>query len=109
MHPSPGRLSANGQTVKRLASLAYELDETQVVGGPSWVDGSRFDIVAVWQQSGERIVWADERQRMQTLLADRFQLVTHREKRELTVFALVAGKKGRSSLRRSRSRMEPAI
>ena len=93
-HVTPGRLRANGQTLRRLAALAYELDESQVVGGPAWIAVDRYDIVATWPQTGPAINWNDDRTRMKTLLAERFQLVIHREERELRVLVLAVGKGG---------------
>jgi uncharacterized protein (TIGR03435 family) len=48
----------------------------------------------VTKQSGNDRSLAKTRQRLQTLLADRFQLRLRRETKELPVYALVAGKNG---------------
>ena len=91
-----GGLTATNQTVRNLIRNAYNIQPYQFVGGPSWIDEDRFDIVA---KMADADVPADGRPRpeplmarLQTLLADRFKLVVRREKREVRVFALVVAR-----------------
>jgi uncharacterized protein (TIGR03435 family) len=84
----PGRLTTNGITLRALVRAAYG-DEgismmTQVVGGPSWMDSDRFDIVAT-APSGSTI----NMKMLQALLVERFGLASHRETREMPVFDMV--------------------
>ena len=59
---------------------------SKVIGIPDWTITERFDINA--RAAGP--ITADERRlMMQALLADRFKLVARREKREVTVLALM--------------------
>src|SRR5688572_3969291 len=76
--------TAVNATVRHLISFAYRLKDFQVAA-PSWTEGERFDITA---RSPEGAT-GDNRQRLQTLLADRFKLRIHRETREQPVYALV--------------------
>lgn len=98
-----GRMTATGLTLRELVRSAYVGDGiqllTQIVGGPSWVDTDRFDIVA---KAGDMSAQnADEvnRQRramLKSLLAERFALRVHLDSRPLPVFDLVpAGGDGR--------------
>jgi uncharacterized protein (TIGR03435 family) len=81
-----GGLRATRTPLRQLIRTAYGLQNDQIVGGPDWLDQERFDIIAR-ARSGAAL--ADLPQRLQSLLADRFGLVAHREQRELSVYALV--------------------
>ena len=86
-----GRFMARNVTVKMLIRWAYFIKLFQVSGGPSWTDSELFDITA----NPENSVNADKLPLMlQTLLAERFQLVIRRESKELPVYALVVAKNG---------------
>jgi uncharacterized protein (TIGR03435 family) len=79
--------------VNDLITYAYGLHEKQIVGGPAWLNIDKFDIDGVPDVEGG----ADYRQgkgMLQKLLADRFKLTFHRDKQELSVYALVVGKDG---------------
>jgi len=81
-------------TLKRLIASAYEIDMRQIYGGPNWVDSNSYDITA--KIPGEFVQQTrDKLPRMiQSLLADRFQLVIHREPRQISGYELVVAKKG---------------
>jgi uncharacterized protein (TIGR03435 family) len=76
-----------------LISFAYEVQAKQVVGGPDWLDKYRFDIDAVPDQEGVPNP-AQLRIMIKKLLADRFKLTFHHEKRELSAYVLTVGKNG---------------
>lgn len=76
-----------------LIAFAYDLQAKQIVNGPDWLDSSRYDIAAVPDLEG--MPNANQlRGMMRKLLADRFKLTFHHEKRELSAFVLTAGKGG---------------
>ena len=82
-----GRFVAANIPLRMLIRSAYQLQDDQIVGGPDWLATDRFDIDARAPQapgSPNRQVL----EMLQTLLADRFKLTMHSEKRELPVFAL---------------------
>jgi bla regulator protein blaR1 len=88
-----GRFVAQQQSLKDLVTLAYRVRDSQILGGPSWIASDRFDVNAMaarelppFDPTGE--IGPLERM-LQSLLADRFKLVAHRETRELPIFALV--------------------
>jgi uncharacterized protein (TIGR03435 family) len=88
-----GRFAWNWMTVKQLMSSAYaELEFKQIVGGPSWTDTDRFDIVATSPDALKEMnpdgAPRGLFRRLRTLLEDRFQLKTHIENREIALFAL---------------------
>jgi uncharacterized protein (TIGR03435 family) len=87
---SPLRLSCQGYTLQRLIEYAYDVKSAQVEG-PKWIDEQRFDLLAN-VPSGATL--AQVRTMMQTLLAERFQLVVHREPREQEIYRLIVAKNG---------------
>jgi uncharacterized protein (TIGR03435 family) len=100
---SPGRVSISGYNLHQLIRAAYGLkSNSQILGGPKWIDSERFDIVAkaddaetAKMQKMSDADWVNARSLMlQSLLADRFQLKLHRETRVLPIYALVVAKSG---------------
>ena len=90
MHISGLRAEYHYVTLKDLITAAYKAKPGQVTG-PAWLAGDHFDIVATMPEGSTR---DDAPAMLQTLLADRFKLVVHRETKEHTVLALVVGKGG---------------
>jgi len=88
-----GRLTATNITVKELLRLAYGVKDYQIGGAPGWVDSQRFDIAAK-SVSGKDTNLDDEKSLVRELLADRFQLSTHRETKQMPVYLLVVAKDG---------------
>jgi uncharacterized protein (TIGR03435 family) len=85
-----------------LIEVAYGVHPNQIAGGAVWVAEDRFDLIAVPEGEGE----PNARQwltMIQKLLADRFKLVFHHEKRELSVYVLSIGKNGIKNLAKSES------
>jgi uncharacterized protein (TIGR03435 family) len=86
-----GSISARNVTLKRCIRGAYDVQESQIVGGPKWVDEDRYDIDAkAAGPAGEHELMA----MLQSLLSERFKLTFHRETRELPGYALMVGKSG---------------
>jgi len=73
-----------------LICKAYEVKQYQVTG-PSWLSTERFDIVAKMPEGATK---EQVPKMLQTLLAERFKLQIHREKKDQPVYALVVGKGG---------------
>ncbi len=79
-------------TLNILIMAAYNVKDYQVTGGPPWTDSDVFTIVA--KTEGEDTPKLEQvRLMLQALLADRFQLKLHRDKKELKVYHLVVAKK----------------
>jgi uncharacterized protein (TIGR03435 family) len=73
-----------GLTIRDYISLGYSVKLNQI-SGPDWITTERFDIAATLPE-GSR---PDQVPGMvQALLEDRFELKTHREKKEFPVYAL---------------------
>jgi len=80
-------------TVNWMIKLAYNMHARQIVGGPAWLDSAKYDTVGRPDTPGQPS--RDQMKLMiQGLLADRFQLRFHIEKRELPVYAMVVLKTG---------------
>lgn len=81
-----GRMLVTNHSLLNIIRQVHRLQRYQIVGGPEWVDRDRWDIVA--KAAGDA-PFDQLLGMMETLLADRFKLLTHRETRELPVYALV--------------------
>jgi uncharacterized protein (TIGR03435 family) len=81
-----GRIRVTNHSLRNIIRNVNRLQSYQIVGGPDWIDKDRWDIVAkgAGDPAFEQMVAM-----MQTLLADRFKLVTHRETREMLIYTLV--------------------
>ena len=80
-------------TLSDLITFAYGLHARQITGGPGWVESEKYDLDA--KPDGEGAPNTVQLKTMlQKLLADRFKLAFHREKKELSVYAIVVGKTG---------------
>lgn len=80
-------------TVNWLIKLAYNVHARQIEGGPAWLDSAKYDVVGRPDTPGQPS--RDQMKLMiQKLLADRFQLKFHTEKRQLPVYAMVVLKTG---------------
>jgi uncharacterized protein (TIGR03435 family) len=88
--------------LRDLIQFAYGVPDSQILGGPTWLDSIMFDIDA---KSGATVdaelrALPTEQARpqkqlmVQALLADRFRLKVHQETRLLPVYALVVAKDG---------------
>ena len=88
-----GRFFSTNVPLRMLIMRAYQLLEFRLAGGPDWVNTERYDIVGL----APGATTADDiTPRLQNLLADRFKLTTHMEKRDMPVLWLVlANKDGR--------------
>ena len=73
-----------GLTIRDYISMGYSVKLNQI-SGPDWITTERFDIAATLPE-GSRPDQVPGM--MQTLLEDRFELKTHREKKEFPVYAL---------------------
>ena len=82
----PNRLVLTNVAVRQLIVRAYQVQPFQVTGGPAWLASDRFDINAT---ALETATPAQMNAMLQTLLAERFKLVLHRENRPGDVFHLV--------------------
>jgi len=80
-------------TLVDLIAFAYNIHAKQIMGGPGWMESEKFDLAAQPNAEGQ----PNDKQlkaMVQELLAERFKLVFHRDKKELGVYAITIGKGG---------------
>ena len=94
-----GSFVARGTTLQRLIQTAFHVQDSQISGGPDWLNTMLFDIdakldpaqfAAVQQQFSEH----KDQGLLQKLLADQFKLATHPEARNLATYDLLVGENG---------------
>ena len=79
--------------VSFLIAFAYDLHPKQIVGAPAWVTEEKYDIVATPDVPGQPNT-EQLKAMVKQLLADRFGLKYHREKKEMAAFVLAVAKSG---------------
>jgi len=84
------RVTATDLTLRELIRAAFEVKEHQI-SGPSWMADEKYEIAAVMPAGSTR---EQVPAMLRTLLAERFHLKVHREKRKMAVYALVPVKSG---------------
>jgi uncharacterized protein (TIGR03435 family) len=87
------QFSTINTTLTSLISFAYGLQDKQIVGGPDWMTTDKWDIEAQPDAPGT----PNDKQlksMLQKLLADRFQLKFHQDKKELSAYVLAVSKTG---------------
>jgi uncharacterized protein (TIGR03435 family) len=89
-----GQYVANNVTLRMLISNAYgaplqPLLPGQLAGGPDWIDSARFDVLGKAEAGLPPGPDSPLPAMIRNMLADRFKLVMHTEKRALPIFALV--------------------
>jgi len=76
-----------------LITFSFGVHAKQIVNAPDWMDKDRYDIAAVPEQAG--VPNPDQvRTMIRKLLADRFKLTFHHDKRELSAYLLTVSKSG---------------
>ena len=99
-----GRFIAKGIPLRMLIGDAYRVRDLQIIGGPGWLNADRWDIEA--RPNAEVVATTPpaanfdptqpgrDNLMLQSLLEDRFQLKSHREKRDFPVYELAVAKGG---------------
>jgi bla regulator protein blaR1 len=98
----PDRFKTTNFTLHALTGRAYEVEDDQVSGGPSWVNSERYDIEAKIDKSVADDLqklspdqrFRERKRMLQALLTDRFKLTLHRETKELPVYELIVASSG---------------
>jgi uncharacterized protein (TIGR03435 family) len=84
-----------------MVMLAWDLQDSQITGGPVWFATDRFVIEANSDDNRSHSP-VETREMLQNMLADRFALRTHHEMREGTAYVLTVAKNG-SKLKQSQT------
>ncbi|HEY4087147.1 MAG TPA: TIGR03435 family protein, partial [Bryobacteraceae bacterium] len=91
--PSNGKFSGTGVVVRLLMMLAYNVQESQIADGPSWIGTERWSVDAR-SEAGTTHNDEETRQMLQNLLRERFGLQAHRETRQQSAYVLRIAKDG---------------
>ncbi len=87
-----GRLECRGKTMLKLIAMAYSVNTDWVLGGPDWLAADRFDVTA--KAPSSQASPAALREMLQALLAERFQLAVHAERKDMPVYLLAVSAGG---------------
>ena len=85
-----GRYEVKNATMVDLVHIAYGFDADKILGGPSWLEMDRFDVIAKLPAGA---TLETQKLMLQSLLEERFKLVLHKESKPLPAYALTAQKK----------------
>ena len=102
VNAEPGRFAAENASVIFLLQYAYRVKNSQVSGGPGWLDSDHYNIEAKQDETAAaelRKLSSDKQEEqlrlmVQSLLADRFKLALHHEAKEMQIYALIVAKNG---------------
>lgn len=91
-----GTFIARGITLRNLIEMAYHVQESELTGGPDWLDSSRFDVdarlnsarSAAIKNAGPKGANFDDRLFLKSLLTNYFKVAVHQESRNLSVYEL---------------------
>jgi len=85
-----------GWKIRGIIATAYGLPAQRILNLPQWVDATQYEISARMDATYARLPYDSQlyRQRLQSLLEDRFHLHAHIEQRLLRVYALEYARSG---------------
>jgi uncharacterized protein (TIGR03435 family) len=87
------RFKIINQPLSAILCFSYDVQAKQLIGLPPWADTDKYDIDA--EPDGEGAPSGKQWKRMlQKMIAERFKLTFHKEKKELPVYVLSVGKTG---------------
>ncbi|HXE07776.1 MAG TPA: TIGR03435 family protein [Acidobacteriaceae bacterium] len=95
------RIHIENNSMIGILCFAYSIQKSQIVNAPEWFTEQRWDIDGVPDVEGTPS-WDQYRGMLQKLLATRFGLKMHHDKRELSVYTLTVTKGG-AKLEKSKS------
>jgi uncharacterized protein (TIGR03435 family) len=90
VHVDGAQIRAAGLTLRDFLAIAYKVKAT-LISGPDWTASAQFDISATLPAG---TTTAQLPEMFQALLADRFQVKLHKDKKEFPVYALLVAKGG---------------
>ncbi|HEY4087787.1 MAG TPA: TIGR03435 family protein, partial [Bryobacteraceae bacterium] len=85
--------STHNTTLRDLLTFTYGLHPNQILGAPGWVETDKFDLAARPDTPGMPSD-LQIKSMMKKLIAERFKLKFHTEKKELSVFLITVAKGG---------------
>ncbi len=82
-----GRYEIRTATMNDLVRIAWDVENDKVTGGPNWVEFDRFDVIAKVPPGTKT---EDLKPMLKDLLAERFKLKVHSEKKPFPTYSLTA-------------------
>lgn len=89
-----GKLVVRNCTLRALLQWAFFVPDFRIVGGPSWVSSTKYDVEARAATKAEGYTFEQIQQMIQSLLAERFNLKVRHETRTLPIFVLKVAQGG---------------
>lgn len=97
-----GSFVARGVTLQRLIQLAYRVQDSQISGGPDWLNSAKFNVdakldpsyVSAMHQQMSDHKDPNDQGLLKAILTDKFKLATHSELRTAAAYDLVADENG---------------
>jgi len=92
-------LNVTNMSLRAIITFAWNIRDFQLSGGPGWIGAERYDIIAKaegGETPGEKRSVLDEqlRERLRSLLSERFGFLAHYETRDEIVYTLSVAKSG---------------
>jgi uncharacterized protein (TIGR03435 family) len=97
-----GRVTVGNSTLEMLIEYAFGVQQFQISGGPPWIHDDRFNLEAIPPSTSKSSAAKppspkaplnqEQREMLQALLLDRFQLKIHHEAKTGPVYLLTIGK-----------------
>jgi bla regulator protein blaR1 len=89
--PQRGTETIRNLELRKIIASSFRIQDKMVLGGPAWLDTARYDITAKGASDASDVaVW----EMMRSLLAERFHLKYHLERRAMNVYALAVARGG---------------
>lgn len=101
------RFVAKHYTLKLMIAAAYDVSPKAISGGPAWMDSDHFDIAALTPGT-DRPSRDEQMAMLRNLIVERFQLTTHREQKELSIYQLEIARGGPKLQASAEAPSEPA-
>jgi uncharacterized protein (TIGR03435 family) len=101
MQNQPGRFMATNITLRLLIRNAYQMQDSQITGGPSWIASDHYDLIAKMPDGFQPTFGPPPaaggpptpiQQMLRALLAERFKLAVHNETKDAPIYALVVAR-----------------
>lgn len=95
-------------TLKALIGFAWDVQDRDIAAGPGWIGSIVYHVEGKSESLLQPNALPQIRQMMQSLLADRFRLATHRQTRDEPVYALLPARGG-TKLKPSAENLPPRL
>jgi uncharacterized protein (TIGR03435 family) len=90
----PRHFQTRNTTLNDLIMFSYDVNMKQIIGGPSWMETDKFDIVTGQPDAPGSPNEQQIKSMMRKLLVSRFGLKFHEDKKELSTYVLTVAKDG---------------